>query len=105
MTYASLSADLVISPRQREKRQRLREFETGRSLRGGIRTEHSRGRRALVLTDESARHPFRASLPPHVTADLIDIPAERLWDLTREDMRGFASTYVTVTAAVLAFIA
>ena len=23
-------------------------------------------RRALVLTTESARHPFRASLPPHV---------------------------------------
>lgn len=24
-------------------------------------------RRSLVLTDETARHPFRASLPPHVT--------------------------------------
>jgi len=24
-------------------------------------------RRSLVLTNETARHPFRASLPPHVT--------------------------------------
>ena len=61
-------------------------------------------RRSLVLTDESARHPFRASLPPHVKRDLHDIPAESLWRLTMEDARGFASVYVAATAAVLAFI-
>lgn len=61
-------------------------------------------RRSLVLTEESARHPFRASLPPHIKADLHDIPAEVLWRLTGEDMRGFASTYIAATAAVLAFI-
>ena len=61
-------------------------------------------RRSLVLTDETARHPFRASLPPHVKRDLIPIPAEALWDLTRQDVRGIASTYVAATAAVLAFI-
>jgi hypothetical protein len=62
------------------------------------------GRRSLVLTDESARHPFRASLPPHVKADLIPIPAESLWRLTMDDVRGVASTYVASTAAILAFI-
>jgi len=61
-------------------------------------------RRSLVLTDESARHPFRSMLPPRVRADIFDIPAEKLWALTIDDVRGVASTYVTVTAAVLAFI-
>lgn len=61
-------------------------------------------RRSLVLTDETARHPFRASLPPHVKRDLHDIPAESLWRLTMEDARGFASVYVAATAAILAFI-
>ena len=61
-------------------------------------------RRSLVLTNEAARHPFRASLPPHVTADIHEIPAETLWRLTSEDVRGFATTYVAATAAVLAFI-
>ncbi len=61
-------------------------------------------RRSLVLTDETCRHPFRASLPPHVKADLFSIPAESLWRLTAEDVRGFATTYVAVTAAVFAFI-
>ncbi len=61
-------------------------------------------RRCLVLTDESARHWFRASLPPHVKRDLIPIPAETLWRLTMEDVKGFASVYVATTAAILAFI-
>lgn len=61
-------------------------------------------RRSLVLTDETCRHPFRASLSPNVKADIYDIPAETLWRLTAEDVRGFATTYVAVTAAVLAFI-
>lgn len=90
MAYASLTADLVSVPRRGGR---------GRGPEAG-----NKGRRALVLTDESARHPYRGTLPPYVRADVIDIPAERLWDLTRDDVRGFASTYVTVTAAVLAFI-
>jgi len=61
-------------------------------------------RRNLVLTDESARHWFRRSLPPHVRAELIPIPAESLWRLTAEDVKGFASIYFAATAAVLAFI-
>jgi hypothetical protein len=61
-------------------------------------------RRSLVLTDESARHWFRASLPPHVKRNLIPIPAESLWRLTMADARGFASTYVALTLAIFAFI-
>ncbi|MCU0946824.1 MAG: hypothetical protein MUF47_01020 [Porphyrobacter sp.] len=61
-------------------------------------------RRSLVLTDESARHWFRRSLPPHVKRDLIPIPAESLWRLTVEDVRGFGSVYLAATAAIFAFI-
>jgi putative SOS response-associated peptidase YedK len=61
-------------------------------------------RRSLVLTDESARHWFRASLPPHVKRDLTPVPADPLWRLTAEDVRGFASVYVAATAALLVFI-
>ena len=82
MTYACLTSDHVKRP--------------------GIM--HGRRRRSLVLTDEGARHPFRASLPPHVREDLLDIPAESLWRLTTEDVRGVASTYVATLAAVLVFI-
>lgn len=61
-------------------------------------------RRSLVLNDESARHPFRATLPPHVKGDTYDIPAESLWRLTAADARGFASVYFATFAAVLVFI-
>lgn len=61
-------------------------------------------RRSLVLTDETARHWFRASLPPHVKRDLIPIPAETLWRLTLEDVRGVATTYVATSLAIFAFI-
>jgi hypothetical protein len=61
-------------------------------------------RRNLVLTDESARHWFRAILPPHVRNELIPIPAEALWRLTLDDVRGVASTYVALTLAIFAFI-
>ena len=82
MTYATLTSDTVI--------------------RTNDRATHKR--RCLVLTDEGARHPFRAELPPHVRNDLLDIPAESLWRLTVDDVRGFASTYVATMAAVLVFI-
>jgi hypothetical protein len=82
MTRARLTSDLITRPRGNEQR-----------------------RRSLVLTDESARHPFRAVLPPSVKRDLIPIPAESLWRLTMEDVRGFASVYVAATAAILVFIA
>jgi hypothetical protein len=81
MSRARLTADLITRPRPCEPR-----------------------RRSLVLTDESARHPFRAVLPPHIKRDLIPIPAESLWRLTMADVRGFASIYVAATAAILVFI-
>lgn len=63
-----------------------------------------RRRRSLVLTNEAARHPFRASLPPHVTSVDHDQAATSFWRLTRDDIRGFATTYFAVFAAVLVFI-
>lgn len=62
-------------------------------------------RRSLVLTDETARHPFRASLPPHVRRrEDIDTQIQS-WRLTASDVRGVATTYFATFAAVLAFIA
>lgn len=65
-----------------------------------------RKRRALVLTDESARHPFRAGLPRHVTEVREEVKAEKpdFWQLTKDDVRGFASVYFATFAAVLVFI-
>lgn len=61
-------------------------------------------RRALVLTDETARHPFRAQLPAHVRREPVT-PRQRYdWRLTASDMRGFATAYFASFAAVLAFI-
>lgn len=62
-------------------------------------------RRSLVLTDETARHPFRAALPPHIRSREYEAPAEVLWRMTKDDVRGFASVYLATFAAVLVFIA
>ena len=63
-------------------------------------------RRSLVLTDESARHPFRASLPPHVRARAADdLDARVPWRLLlAADVRGFAQAYLACFVAVAAFI-
>ncbi|GGA05543.1 MAG: hypothetical protein COW16_02010 [Sphingomonadales bacterium CG12_big_fil_rev_8_21_14_0_65_65_10] len=62
-------------------------------------------RRALVLTDEGARHPFRMSLPRHVTR--IPVPpqttATRPW-ITRQDARTFVHFYVACFVATLLYI-
>ncbi|MDJ0977231.1 MAG: hypothetical protein QNI87_01710 [Erythrobacter sp.] len=92
-TPASLTGDLIAAPDQ----PRASAHDNDNPLRKAFR-------RCLVLTEESARHPFRRSLPPRVKADLHDIPAESLWRLTMEDVRGAASVYVATTAAILAFI-
>lgn len=60
-------------------------------------------RRSLVLTEEAARHPFRASLPPHVFDTRIEarVPwRETLW----QDARGFAQAYCACLLAVSAFL-
>lgn len=93
MTKARLTSDLIAKPAQKS----LLPHDNDN------RTPNKR-RRSLVLTDESAGHSFRATLPPHVKADILDIPAEKLWRLTMQDVQGFASVYLAATAAILAFI-
>jgi len=62
-------------------------------------------RRSLVLTDESARHPIRALLPPNFR-ELRDERAEPRvpWRLMLSDVRGFAQTYLACFLAVTAFL-
>jgi hypothetical protein len=64
-------------------------------------------RRSLVLTDESARHPFRASLPPHCREERHEVAEPRVpWrNSLFADVRGFAQTYCACLFAVMAFIA
>ena len=62
-------------------------------------------RRSLVTTDETARHPFLASLPPHVRAAIEPHAVTRGWGLTGEDVRGFLMAYCACLLAVAAFIA
>ena len=60
-------------------------------------------RRSLVLTTESARHPFRASLPPHVFTPGAGAPAAS-WRMGRRDWRQFFATYLAGFVAVTTFI-
>jgi len=61
-------------------------------------------RRSLVLTDEQARHPFRASLPPHVTRGNRVRVDRASWVITRDDVHGFVGAYFASLAAVAVFI-
>jgi hypothetical protein len=61
-------------------------------------------RRALVLTDEGARHPFRATLPSTLRRETIPAVRTTDWRLTASDVRGFATMYFASFACVLAFI-
>lgn len=61
-------------------------------------------RRSLVLTDESARHPFRASLPPQSRKRKESDSQFQSWRLTASDVRGVATTYFATFAATLAFL-
>ncbi len=63
-------------------------------------------RRALVLTDERRRHPFLASLPPHVRKPLGDeVPDAPAWKLTASDWQQAGATYVAGFLAVSTFFA
>lgn len=67
-------------------------------------------RRALVLTQESAGHWFRRSLPPHVFTDPLPQDAEnreaaRRWHLGGGTWHGFLSTYCAAFVAISLFIA
>lgn len=61
-------------------------------------------RRSLVLSDEAARHPFLASLPPHVRSGAEPVPARPDWKLTRDDVSGFLTAYFGCLVAVGIFI-
>jgi hypothetical protein len=69
-------------------------------------------RRALVLGDESARHPFLRSLPPHVRSAIGEGPAEARTDagpfwrraITAGDWRDFFMAYCAAFVAVSLFI-
>jgi hypothetical protein len=62
-------------------------------------------RRALVITDETARRPFLASLPPHIRAEANEGPAQRTWRITVQDVKDFLLAYCACFLAVTAFIA
>lgn len=61
-------------------------------------------RRALVVTDETARHPFLASLPPHIRAEAERGLYQRTWRLTAQDAKEFLMAYCACFLAVSAFI-
>lgn len=62
-------------------------------------------RRSLVLTAESARHPFLASLPPHVRSGAMPLPAERKRWFGLDDLRHFLMAYCACFLAVSLYIA
>lgn len=68
-------------------------------------------RRSLVLTTESARHPFRASLPPHVLARANEVESMAPWrsriamGISRADLETVAATYAAGFIATITFIA
>lgn len=62
-------------------------------------------RRSLVLTDEQARHPFRAALPPHIRSGHAIAVQRPSWVITRDDVQGFVGAYFACLAGVLVFIA
>ena len=61
----------------------------------------NRKRRTLVLTNEAAHHPFRASLPPAMAKRR---KASRWQRLTRSDARDFATAFFATFVVVSVFI-
>ncbi len=60
-------------------------------------------RRYLVATDEAARHPFLASLPPHVRSVRPPTPVRRSRRITAGDVRDFLMAYVACFMAASVF--
>ena len=60
-------------------------------------------RRALVLTSESARHPFRRTLPPHVLRPLPepDTPHQGKSEDVKLFMNSFAAFFVMTFSFVV----
>lgn len=62
-------------------------------------------RRSLVLTDEQARHPFLASLPPHIRRGEEPVPVPRVRPSWVRDLRDFLVAYTACFVAVSLYIA
>jgi hypothetical protein len=61
----------------------------------------TRKRRALVLTNEAAHHPFRASLPPSAASPRPGVARHRL---NVGDARDFATAFIATFVVVSVFI-
>ncbi len=61
-------------------------------------------RRALVVTDEAARHPFRMHLPPHVCRSTAAVQARSSWRFTTDDLKMFLMAYSACLLAVTTWI-
>lgn len=65
-------------------------------------------RRALVLTDETARHPFLRSLPPHVRRGIEPVRPRAQTARNAfgwQDLRDFLSAYCACFVATVTFFA
>ena len=63
-------------------------------------------RRWMLVTDETARHPFLASLPPHVRRGTEPLQLQRHPPrLSLDSLREFLIAYCACFVAVSAFIA
>jgi len=62
-------------------------------------------RRSLVLTDEQARHPFLASLAPHVRRGEAPGRVPRSHPSWFKDLRDFLAAYCACFIAVSLYIA
>lgn len=62
-------------------------------------------RRSLVLTDERARHPFRASLPPHVRQGMKPARIKRRGWFDLSGFRIFLGAYCLCFIATSLYIA
>jgi len=62
-------------------------------------------RRDLVLTDETARHPFRAGLPPHLRSGVPATAMGQRWPAIGGGLRDFLAAYCAAFVVVMTFIA
>lgn len=62
-------------------------------------------RRSLVLVDETARHPFLATLAPHIRRGSKPRAVPRQRGITLDDVRDFLMAYCACFLATSAFIA
>ncbi|MFM5923956.1 MAG: hypothetical protein ACKOPG_07210 [Novosphingobium sp.] len=62
-------------------------------------------RRSLVITDETARHPFLATLPPHVRSQVQAVRPRGRFAFSMDDLREFLLAYCACFLAVSLYIA